>query len=118
MEGGWSCASGNPSVCTPVCGDGQVVGDEACDGEVFGARTCATYGFYEGELSCEACTVNTSACAMTCGDNVLQSPWEECDGPDLDGKTCLQWGCIPARWAVPLPVRLILRGAGGVVAIP
>src|SRR5207247_5442142 len=30
IETGWTC-SGSPSVCTPICGDGRVVGSEQCD---------------------------------------------------------------------------------------
>jgi len=31
---GWNCSIGGslvPSICTPICGDGQVVGIEKCD---------------------------------------------------------------------------------------
>jgi len=31
VESGWSCVGTDPSVCTPSCGDGKIVGGETCD---------------------------------------------------------------------------------------
>jgi hypothetical protein len=67
-----------PGLCTPpgsaalecrcpVCGDGELNGNEECDGSI--APTCP-------DKCLSDCT-----CA-TCGDNVVESPAETCDGTD------------------------------------
>jgi fibro-slime domain-containing protein len=62
--------NGAPSVCTPICGDGYVVGSEQCDrGPANVPPSGNTYG------NC------TTECKLGpyCGDSVLQSPAEACD---------------------------------------
>ena len=50
-------------VAPPRCGDGDVNGDEDCDGADFGGTDCRTLGFSTGDLSCtDACTINASEC--------------------------------------------------------
>ena len=45
------------------CGDGMIQGDEACDGNDFGGRTCMTLGFQEGELRClNDCRIDQDGC--------------------------------------------------------
>jgi cysteine-rich repeat protein len=62
VETGYQC-SGTPSLCMPFCGDGIIAGPEQCDGMNFGGKTCQTYGFSSGTLSCtQSCTVNLSGC--------------------------------------------------------
>jgi hypothetical protein len=40
-----------------VCGDGSIDGFEVCDGDNFGGKTCATYGYNRGYLLCvDNCT--------------------------------------------------------------
>lgn len=96
VEPGFACENtdGQPSICTPVCGDGQVVGDEPCDGELIGEGvTCESVGHYPGTLACvaETCTLELSGCGGSCGDGVLQTPPEECEGADA-GADCADWG--------------------------
>jgi fibro-slime domain-containing protein len=69
------------SVCRPVCGDGIVVGNEACD--LGAARNTGEYG---------ACTPNCTL-GPRCGDGVTQSDFgEQCD----DGvNVSLYGGCAP-----------------------
>jgi len=47
-----------------VCGDGQIDGFEVCDGDNFGGKSCATYGYNRGTLLCvENCTrISTENC--------------------------------------------------------
>ncbi len=95
-EEGWSCDTASPTVCTPFCGDDQIVGTEPCDGADFGGRTCQDLGYYGGALAChDDCTLDLTACeaAGSCGDGAVQAAGgESCDGADLDGATCLDQG--------------------------
>ncbi len=53
------------------CGDGELNLGEECDGDEFGGRTCPSFGFDTGALSCSAgCVIDTSGCAgvETCAD--------------------------------------------------
>lgn len=73
MESGWLCEeAGKP--CTPICGDGQILGDETCDS---GLRLPEGY--------CSDCRTIVEG---RCGDGVIVKPFELCDdGNDdrLDG---------------------------------
>ena len=45
------------------CGDGIIQGDEACDGDEFGGRSCLSLGFLEGELRClNDCRIDQDGC--------------------------------------------------------
>lgn len=86
IEPGWRCST---SGCTEICGDGLVVGNEACDD---GARqsgdgcssACKIEPYY-------MCSGEPSDCSSTieCGNNAVE-PGEVCDPPGTDG--CLD-GC-------------------------
>ncbi|MBU1241834.1 hypothetical protein KKD52_08940 [Myxococcota bacterium] len=97
-EAGWSCDEESPTVCTPICGDGQVVGLEPCDGEDLGQKTCTslTPPYYGGTLACnDDCTLDLTNCetAGFCGDGAVQAAGlESCDGDDLDEATCTGLG--------------------------
>jgi cysteine-rich repeat protein len=77
IESGWSCDAGEPSVCTPICGDGLVRGSEPCD---------------DGNGSNQDNCLNICQLA-TCGDGFVHSqgtgPFEQCD----DGNTTSGDGC-------------------------
>jgi hypothetical protein len=79
------------SGATPAtCGNGTAEGAEECDQNDFGLRTCLTYGFMAGGLTCsDDCTVSTDLCLSEslCGDGVV-SGLEECEPGDLLGQTC------------------------------
>ncbi len=48
-----------------VCGDGRIQGSEECDGSELGSKTCADFGFPEGELRCDAaCRLDAAACRL------------------------------------------------------
>src|SRR3989338_6362006 len=44
------------------CGNGAINDGEGCDGSDFGGKTCRTYGFDGGSLSCSGCRVSTANC--------------------------------------------------------
>ncbi|MEM7160645.1 MAG: VCBS repeat-containing protein, partial [Myxococcota bacterium] len=72
---------------SPNCGNGVIDDDETCDGDDLGGATCADFGGETGELSCNACQIDSSACgllpATQFGDG---APWSLPDGGDsFDG---------------------------------
>ncbi|MBU1238569.1 hypothetical protein KKF84_09975 [Myxococcota bacterium] len=85
------------SGCSGSCGDGVIDPDyEACDNDQgnvnLGGKTCESLGYHGGELACDDdCQFDLSACQVTgrCGDGLLQTASESCDGTDLGGATCL-----------------------------
>jgi len=44
------------------CGNGVIEQGEECDGNDFGGKTCADFGYATGHLSCKACTTSLSDC--------------------------------------------------------
>jgi len=77
-----------------ACGDGVIIGRfEDCEGENLDGQTCASLGWYGGELACDAytCAFDLSGCENfgRCGDNTVQATYaEDCDGSELGGATC------------------------------
>ncbi|HFE46036.1 MAG TPA: hypothetical protein ENJ18_11190 [Nannocystis exedens] len=71
-------ASGEDPV---VCGDGEITGEEQCDGAQLGGQTCVDVGEFEGgELACtDTCTFDTSACT-----SALALVLNELSASDLD----------------------------------
>lgn len=75
----YSCLNGGQascSVCTPVCSDGSVAlratcGDgiinsnEECDSDNLAGKSCAAFGFEQGNLSCDQCIFDTDDCSDT-----------------------------------------------------
>jgi alpha-tubulin suppressor-like RCC1 family protein len=85
------------SVCAYQCGDGLVQADheEECDGATMPETTCAQIDLGGGTLSCtDTCRYDVSQCeaAVVCGDNQIQAPFEQCEGDDLAGETCISQG--------------------------
>lgn len=81
----------------PICGNGIREDGELCDGTDVGAVACADFGYDAGDLACAptcqgyafaACTGGGDA---TCG-NDLRETGEVCDGIDLRGQTCADFG--------------------------
>ncbi len=71
------------------CGDGVLDPGETCDGTQLGVASCASEGFYGGELACNGeCELDTTGCDGFCGDGARQEAHETCDGTDLGGATC------------------------------
>jgi hypothetical protein len=82
----------------PVCGDGVInQPGEACDGADVGGATCEGFGLGAGTVSCTSrCTFDTSTCSAppACGDGVRNQDSEACDGADLGGATCGDFGFL------------------------
>jgi cysteine-rich repeat protein len=106
VETGWNCigGAGALSVCTPICGDNGIKGNEICDGTNLMGKNCTSLGFTGGTLKCKAdCSdYNTSSCTAAaggaggptlpiCGDNVTETG-EDCDNTDMGGATCISQG--------------------------
>lgn len=75
----------------PVCGDGAVSGQEACDTDQFLGADCTSLGFDSGDLACTSdCKFDMSGCRTsqpTCGDGIVQAP-EVCDTDALGALSC------------------------------
>ncbi len=77
------------------CGNGVLDPSEECDGGNLGGQDCAGLGFLGGSLACSlACRFDTLGCDAggICGDGTVNPPAEECDGSDLDGRSCQSLG--------------------------
>ena len=89
------CMSGDCSaegVCeSVVCGHGTRSGDELCDGEDTGGRTCADEGFAEGALGCSlTCDAfDWDSCFGGCGNEIVEAG-EACD----DGNRVTEEECV------------------------
>jgi cysteine-rich repeat protein len=71
------------SCVLPRCGDGVLDPLEECEPGEPVSRTCAGFGYYDGDLACSStCRFDPEgSCAGRCGDTVIQtSVGEICDG--------------------------------------
>lgn len=85
------------ALARPLCGNGVREAREECDGTDFRNQTCGSYGFDSGTLECSAsCRISTASCTNnpvpTCGDGKVNQSSEECDGADLTGFECTDFG--------------------------
>ncbi len=77
------------------CGNGIIDPGEECDGADTNGETCISQGYYAGTLICTAsCTFSLNSCASSgmCGDGVIQSAYEVCEGANMGGRTCSTLG--------------------------
>ncbi len=89
VEDGWTCTDANPSLCSPNCGDGLLVGPEECDPSTIAEENCELHGYHPGTILCSAtCMFDFSGCDGQCGDGVIQGSWESCDSGDFGGQSC------------------------------
>ncbi len=104
------CMSFNQDNCVSVgrCGDSVVQGTygEQCDGTNLNGMNCAALGFNGGTLQCQTnCLFDLSGCQGTgnCGDGIVQTEYEQCDGTDLAGENCVSlgfyWGSLSCNSA-------------------
>ena len=132
-EDGDGAADCDDADCTghfecPVCGDGIVQRDEACDGAVPAGLTCFDRGFDGGDLACTGCAIDESGCfrvercdvpgdedgdgdadcddsdcvghfeCPVCGDGIIQRG-EICDGAVPAGLSCANYGANSGQLA-------------------
>src|SRR6185295_15957156 len=82
---GWTC-SGVPSVCTPICGDGQIHGMETCD-DANGNDDDGCSAICQVEPGW-TCMGTPTTCFSTCGDGIVVGT-ETCDdGNSVVGDCC------------------------------
>lgn len=85
----------NVGVTVTDCGNNNAEGTEECDGTDLNGQSCIGLGYDGGTLNCDSnCTYDTSSCATTsptCGNNIKEAG-EACDGTDLNGASCSNFG--------------------------
>ncbi len=105
------CDAGTKSVDS--CGDSFVDPGEECDTDV-GENTCASLGHYDalGELKCtDGCKFDRSDCGGRCGDNLVDvGDAEQCDGENLNGKSCQSLGYGGGELACSPICQFVLTG--------
>ncbi|MBU1240207.1 SBBP repeat-containing protein [Myxococcota bacterium] len=80
------------------CGDGVIDIGEDCDTDDLAAESCASLGYYGGNLTCsDECTFDINDCQGfgMCGDGIIQGQEpgdEDCEGTNLDGQNCTSLG--------------------------
>ena len=89
-EDGGSSSSGAPQ---PVCGDGLIEDPELCEPADQNGYTCRATQHGDEDATCDpvACEPNFDMCsnpAAICGDGVINTAAEDCDGEDFDDQTC------------------------------
>ena len=115
VEIGYTCVHYEPpdypcgayvSLCTPVCGDGMVVGWETgagrCeDGNVADRDGCSSACIVECGFTCSSSVGSASDpyfCNTSCGDGLLAGT-EECDDENLlDGDGCSKFCTVEESW--------------------
>ncbi len=102
IETGWKC-EGEPSSCSPECGDGLVVGDEDCDVDSDEGK-CEDIDAGYGEVTCSpGCQWDTSKCVTV--TDISGGSTHTCAVTSNGSASC--WGTTtPANsgTAPPLPV--------------
>ncbi|MBU1220414.1 hypothetical protein KKF34_06280 [Myxococcota bacterium] len=74
-----------------TCGDDFVDIGEDCDNTNLNQQSCTSLGYHGGTLACTSnCQFNVSSCEEfgRCGNSTVEGNFEECDGLNLDSKTC------------------------------
>lgn len=80
------------------CGDGAIQAHEGevCDWQNLDGTSCTDLGYYGGTLACagDCRSFDESGCALQgrCGDGLIQGLFEQCDGTNLGGQTCITNG--------------------------
>lgn len=100
-----------------TCGNGTLEIGEQCDGSELNGLGCYALGFLssEGALACDAaCNFDTSGCVAggTCGDGIANADGENCDGADLGGYNCTNFGATGGALACDADCRYDFAGCG------
>ncbi|MBX7081615.1 MAG: hypothetical protein K1X88_20605 [Nannocystaceae bacterium] len=111
------------AACT-VCGDGLVVGSEACDGANLNGQTCASQGFVAGTLACagDCGSFDTSSCSNVGGDCCSAHAAPGCDDATCTASVCAgdpfccnnEWDAICAGEAIADPACAAVCGPANV----
>jgi cysteine-rich repeat protein len=92
-----------------LCGNSAVDASEDCDGADFNGKTCMSFGFAGGDLTCNAsCEIVATACNQ-CGNDMIDGA-EQCDGPDLGGETCASAGFTAGMLSCGPSCQLVTTG--------
>ncbi|MBU1238101.1 hypothetical protein KKF84_15305, partial [Myxococcota bacterium] len=77
-----------------TCGDSVLDLGEECDTTNFGQESCFSRGYYGGTLACDSCEIREDGCTPfgRCGDSVIQTENESCDGANIPLTTCESLG--------------------------
>lgn len=101
-NGSYNACSSDCLSWGPYCGDGAVTTpNEVCDGTNFNGKTCATYGYSAGSLTCNSCTSISTANCRTCGNGIIE-PGESCDqggGNVANGDGCSSSCLVESGWS-------------------
>lgn len=85
----------SPADCCPNCGNGELDPGEECDGTQLDGKTCEQLCYDGGQLGCTPwCSFSYEQCTGTgpiCGNNRAECA-EQCDGTDLQERTCETFG--------------------------
>jgi hypothetical protein len=77
------------------CGNNEADPLEYCDGSDLRGLTCIDFGYTSGTLGCTNCMFSFENCqpsmSSTCSNSNVE-PGEQCDGTDLNEKTCTDFG--------------------------
>jgi cysteine-rich repeat protein len=95
VETGWNCDQSEPSNCTEICGDNNIVGEEECDdNNLNNGDGCSSSCTIEAGWNCSSVT-----CNAICGDGIFIASREECDDNNLNnGDGCSSSCTIEAGW--------------------
>lgn len=92
------------------CGDSVADTDESCDSMAFKWWNCLDFFCTGGLLTCnQDCTISIDTCIgceNECGDGVALPLVEECDFEDLQGYSCVDFGCAAGYLTCGLDCRL------------
>ncbi len=80
------------TVAGVTCGDGEVNGDELCDGDDLNGATCASLGYNgNGTVACVDCAFDVGGC-VKCGNGDID-PGEDCDDGGVDSEDGCDTNC-------------------------
>ena len=110
IEPGYVC-TGEPSVCTTVCGDGLKLGNEECDdGNKKGGDGCSNACIIETGYACSETSGKSTCMAGKCGDGKVQKG-EACDDKNVKNGD----GCSSSCTVEPMYECSVTGGAGSCI---